>query len=118
MEVPRILVFDDDVGICTILSKILRGQQYDVHSIQSVVGASEALAERSFDAYLLDYRLQDGTGLRIAEKVRQKGSSAPIILISGYGAVEIGAKGRRLDIFDVIKKPFNLEATAAQSVKL
>jgi len=109
MEIPRILVLDDDVGICTILSKILRDQQYHVHPIQSVVGASEALAEFSFDAYLLDYRLQDGTGLQVAEKVRQKGSSAPIILISGYGAIEIGAEARTLDIFDVLEKPFNCE---------
>ena len=107
MELPRVLVLDDEVGICTILSKILRDQQYEVHAIQSVAGASEALAEFSFDAYLLDYRLQDGTGLQIAEKVRQKGSRAPIILVSGYGAIEIGAEAGGLDIFDVIEKPFN-----------
>jgi two-component system, NtrC family, response regulator HydG len=109
MELPCILVLDDEIGICTILSKILRDQQYDVHAIQSVARASKAVAERSFDAYLLDYRLQDGTGLQIAEKVRQNGSSAPIILISGYGAVEIGAKAKALDIFDVLEKPFNCE---------
>lgn len=109
MELPRVLVLDDEVGICTILSKILRDQQYEVHAIQSVAGASEALAEFSFDAYLLDYRLQDGTGLQIAEKVRQKGSSAPIILVSGYGAIEIGAEAGGLDIFDVLEKPFNCE---------
>jgi DNA-binding NtrC family response regulator len=57
MELPRVLVLDDEVGICTILSKILRDQQYEVHAIQSVAGACEALAEFSFDAYLLDYRL-------------------------------------------------------------
>jgi DNA-binding NtrC family response regulator len=109
MALPRILVLDDDIGICTILSKILQDQQYDVNLIQSVVDASEALAKRPFDAYLLDYRLHDGTGLQIAEKVRRKGSSAPIILISGYGAAEIRAEARTLDIFDVIEKPFNRE---------
>ena len=109
MDLPRVLVLDDQVEICTILSKLLRDQQYDVHTVQSVARASKAVAERSFDAYLLDYRLQDGTGLQIAEKVRQNGSSAPIILISGYGAVEIGAKAKALDIFDVLEKPFNCE---------
>ena len=109
MDLPRVLVLDDQVEICTILSKLLRDQQYDVHLVQSVARASQALAEFSFDAYLLDYRLQDGTGLQVAEKVRQKGSSAPIILISGYGAIEIGAEARTLDIFDVLEKPFNCE---------
>ena len=109
MDLPRVLVLDDQVEICTILSKLLRDQQYDVHPVQSVARASQALAEFSFDAYLLDYRLQDGTGLQVAEKVRQKGSSAPIILISGYGAIEIGAEARTIDIFDVLEKPFNCE---------
>jgi two-component system, NtrC family, response regulator HydG len=109
MDLPRVLVLDDQVEICTILSKLLRDQQYDVHPVQSVARASQALAEFSFDAYLLDYRLQDGTGLQVAEKVRQKGSSAPIILISGYGAIEIGTEARTLDIFDVLEKPFNCE---------
>ena len=107
MELPRVLVLDDEVGICTILSRILRDQQYDVHPIQSVAGASRALTKHSFDAYLLDYLLQDGTGLQGAEKVRHKGSSAPIILISGYGAVDIRAEARELDILDVIEKPFS-----------
>ena len=104
----RILVLDDDIGVCTVLSRILQ-DQYDVYTSQSVVSAAETLAERSFDAYLLDYRLADGTGLQVAEKVRQQGSNAPIILISGYGATDIAAKAITLDIFEVLQKPFSRE---------
>jgi DNA-binding NtrC family response regulator len=109
MNMHRILVLDDDIGVCAVLSRILKDQQYDVYTSQSVVGAAETLAERSFDAYLLDYRLADGTGLQVAEKVRQQGSKAPIILISGYGASDIAAKAITLDIFEVLQKPFTRE---------
>jgi two-component system, NtrC family, response regulator HydG len=105
----RILVLDDDIGVCTVLSRILQDQQYDVYTSQSVVNAAETLAERSFDAYLLDYRLGDGTGLQVAEKLRQQGSKAPIILISGFGATDIAAKAITLDIFEVLQKPFTRE---------
>ena len=108
MNTHRILVLDDDIGVCTVLSRILQ-DQYDVYTSQSVVSAAETLAERSFDAYLLDYRLADGTGLQVAEKVRQQGSNAPIILISGYGATDIAAKAITLDIFEVLQKPFSRE---------
>jgi DNA-binding NtrC family response regulator len=108
MNMHRILVLDDDIGVCTVLSRILQ-DQYDVYTSQSVVSAAETLAERSFDAYLLDYRLADGTGLQVAEKVRQQGSNAPIILISGYGATDIAAKAITLDIFEVLQKPFSRE---------
>jgi len=105
----RILVLDDDIGVCTVLTRILQDQQYDVYTSQSVISAAETLTERSFDAYLLDYRLADGTGLQVAEKVRQQGSNAPIILISGYGATDIAAKAVTLDIFEVLQKPFTRE---------
>ena len=108
MNTHRILVVDDDIGVCTVLTRILR-EQYEVYTSHSVGEASEALAERSFDAYLLDYRLSDGTGLQIAEKVRQQGSAAPIILISGYGATDIAAEAPALEIFEVLQKPFTRE---------
>jgi DNA-binding NtrC family response regulator len=109
MNMHRILVLDDDIGVCTVLTRILQDQQYDVYTSQSVTSAAETLTERSFDAYLLDYRLDDGTGLQVAEKVRQQGSNAPIILISGYGATDIAAKAVTLDIFEVLQKPFTRE---------
>jgi len=109
MNVHRILVLDDDIGVCTVLTRILADQQYDVQTSQSVGNAAETLAETSFDAYLLDYWLQDGTGLQVAEKVREQGSTAPIILISGYGATDIAAKATTLNIFDVLQKPFTRE---------
>jgi two-component system, NtrC family, response regulator HydG len=105
----RILVLDDDIGVCTVLSRILEDQQYDVHTSQSVSGAAETLVKRSFDAYLLDYRLQDGTGLQVAEQVRERGSNAPIILISGYGANDLAAQANTFEIFDVVQKPFTRE---------
>ena len=108
MTTHRILVVDDDIGVCTVLSRILKDQKYDVYISQSVSGAAETLAESSFDAYLLDYRLSDGTGLQVAEKVRQHGSTAPIILISGYGT-DIAANAPALDIFEVLQKPFTRE---------
>ena len=109
MNMHRILVLDDDIGVCAVLSQILRDQQYDVYTSQSVTSAAETVTERSFDAYLLDYRLPDGNGLQVAEKVRQQGSNAPIILISGYGATDIASEAITLDIFEVLQKPFTRE---------
>jgi DNA-binding NtrC family response regulator len=105
----QILVLDDDLSVCTVLSRILEDQHYEVHTSQTVSDAAETLVKRSFDAYLLDYRLQDGTGLQVAEQVRERGSNAPIILISGYDATDIAAQAGTLEVFDVVQKPFTRE---------
>src|ERR1700739_2350584 len=109
MNLPLIRVLDDDIGVCTVLPRILQDQQYDVYTSQSVISAAETLAERSFDAYLLDYRLSDGTGPQSAEQVRPQRSNDPIILLSGYGATDIAAEAVTLDIFEVLQKPFTRE---------
>jgi CheY-like chemotaxis protein len=110
VEVPHILVLEDDDGVRRLLCRILRDQHYNLYPVESVARAFAALTERSFDGYLLDYRLQDGTGLEIAQKVRQQGSSAPITLITGCNFDVIAAEARGLDIFQIIPKPFTGEA--------
>ena len=64
---------------------------------QSVAEAYRAIEQKPFDAYVMDYKLPDGTGLDVAERIRSKGSDAPIILISGYdpSAVALRAEDRK-----------------------
>jgi two-component system response regulator HydG len=93
-----------------VLCRILAEQPYEVEAVQSVASASRMLASNSFDLYLLDYRLQDGSGLEVAEKIRFDGITAPIILISGFDFAEIEPEAARLGIFKFIKKPFDHQA--------
>ncbi len=107
MSALSVFVLDDDVGICRILNRMLSLEEYEVRTSQSVEEAVTAIEEKSFDAYLLDYRLQDGTGLDVAERLRSKGSSAPIILMSGYDLDEVASRAETLRVFDMIQKPFS-----------
>jgi two-component system response regulator HydG len=95
--------------MCRILHQILSADQYRVSTGLSVEQAAEAIDRESFDAYVLDYRLPDGSGLDIAEKIRSKGEKAPIIIISGYDASGIAKKAEALRIFDIVEKPFSKE---------
>src|SRR5271157_2471057 len=109
MNNPTILVVDDDPAVCRILHRMLSDEQYQVHVSQSVADAGTAIEQKLFDAYVLDYKLPDGTGLDIAERIRSKGSQAPIILISGYDPSAVALRAEKLHIFDIIEKPFSRE---------
>jgi two-component system, NtrC family, response regulator HydG len=67
------------------------------------------IEEEPFDLYVLDYKLRDGCGLDIADRVRSKGSQAPIILLSGYVPAEIALRSQKLRILETIEKPFSRE---------
>jgi len=50
----------------------------------------------------MDYKLPDGTGLDIAERIRSTKSDAAIILISVYDPIAVSARSEKLRIFDTI----------------
>jgi DNA-binding NtrC family response regulator len=105
----NVLVVDDDNAVCRIVQRILSDEQYQVQTSQSVADALRAIEQKPFDAYVLDYKLPDGSGLDVAERIRSKGSAAPIILISGYDATSVGSRAEKFRIFDFLQKPFSRE---------
>lgn len=64
----------------------------------------------------MDYKLGDGTGLDFAERIREKGSEAPVILISGYDPSAVALRADKLHISDIIEKPFS-RAVICNAVK-
>jgi two-component system, NtrC family, response regulator HydG len=113
MSVANVLVVDDDVAVCRILHRMLSDEQYQIQISNSVGDAVAAIEQKLFDVYVLDYKLPDGTGLDVAERIRSKGSQAPIVLISGYDPSAVALRAEKLNIFDIIEKPFSRVAICA-----
>jgi DNA-binding NtrC family response regulator len=109
MNSPSVLVLDDDIAICRIVSQMLSLESYQVRTSRSIEEAVAAIKEKPFDAYILYHRLREGSGLDVAERLRANGSNAPIILISGYDVTSVAARAQALHVFDTIQKPFSAE---------
>jgi DNA-binding NtrC family response regulator len=86
---------------------MLSDEHYQVQTSQSVADALGAIDQKPFDAYVMDYKLPDGSGLDVAERIRSKGSEAPIILISGYDPSAVALRAEKLRIFYFLVKPFS-----------
>src|SRR6202162_6740539 len=109
MNITNALVVDDDIAVCRILHRMLSDEQYKVETSQSVADALGIIEQKPFDVYLMDYKLPDGSGLDVAERIRSKGSEAPIILMSGYDASAVALRAEKFRIFDFLQKPFSRE---------
>src|SRR5258705_4226661 len=116
MSIASVLVVDDDVAVCRILHRMLSDDQYQVQISNSVGDAVAVIEQKLFEVYVLDYKLPDGTGLDVAERIRSKGSQAPIVLISGYDPSAVALRAEKLNIFDIVEKPFS-RATICAAVK-
>ena len=113
MSEPSILVLEDDYALSRILSRLLTAEAFAVDTMHSVTGAVHSINQKQYDAYVLDYLLPDGSGFDVAERVRKSGSSAPIIIITGYDSKEINSRGRSLQVSGLIRKPFSPTAIGA-----
>ena len=116
MSISNVLVVDDDNAVCQIVQRMLSDEQYQVQTSQSVADALEAVEQKPFDAYVMDYKLPDGSGLDVAERVRSKWGATPIILISGYDPSAVALRAEKLHISDFLEKPFS-RATICDAMK-
>jgi DNA-binding response OmpR family regulator len=59
--------------------------EYEFTAVHSSEAAQSVIAEKSFDLYVLDNWLPDGSGIELCEKIRAAGSKAPIVFTSAIG---------------------------------
>jgi two-component system, NtrC family, response regulator HydG len=109
MNIAHVLVVDDDIAVCRILHRMLSDEQYTVETRQSVADAFRAIEQKPFDVYVIDYKLPDGSGFDVAERIRSKWGPAPIIIISGYDPSAVALRAEKLGISDFLQKPFSRE---------
>src|SRR5688572_33007253 len=107
MATKRILIVDDEVNIGRSLRMILEREGYTVNTCGSVTEFNAAKA--AADAYVLDVRLPDGSGLDVLRSIRQADNRAPVIMISGHGTIAEAVEATRAGAFDFLEKPLSRE---------
>jgi DNA-binding response OmpR family regulator len=105
-EKARILYVEDDADTREMVTLMLTLQGYKVASASSCGESIQLAKEGSYDLYILDYTLPDGSGLSLCQQLRAVNSDAPILFCSGWStenhitaATDNGAR-------DYLTKPF------------
>lgn len=81
----RILHVDDHQDTRLMMAALLNDSGYGVLTAGNVAEALELVREITFDLYLLDVRLPDGTGVELCQKLRAASPEIPIVYYSAYG---------------------------------
>ncbi|MBE3093459.1 MAG: response regulator [Actinobacteria bacterium] len=105
----KILVVDDDLDMCEIISDILKEEGYSVNSSYNGEDALMKIKKNHYDLIVLDYKLNEMSGLMVLEKSLQMIPSLKVIMISAFGDDSTKSKARELGAFDFIDKPFDLK---------
>jgi two-component system OmpR family response regulator len=106
-ETQRILIVDDDIHICRLLSRILMAEGYGIETVGDGRAMWRALRSRAFDLIILDLRLPGGEdGLALAGRLRTE-SDVPLIMLTGKGEPIDKVVGLEIGADDYVTKPFD-----------
>ena len=108
---PSILIVDDEPGVRTALSGVLRDEGYDVDAADSGEAALERLGRQSYDVVVLDIWLPGMDGLATLSRMRERQIESQVVIISGHGNVESAVRAIKMGAFDFVEKPLSLEKT-------
>ncbi|MDW7680826.1 MAG: sigma-54 dependent transcriptional regulator, partial [bacterium] len=103
----RILVTDDDVSICQIISRILESEGYQVLEAHSGKEALSLFLENEIDLVLLDLQMPDADGIEVAAEMIAAKPLTPIVLISAYGTISKAVAATKLGVYDFLEKPLD-----------
>ncbi len=108
---PSILIVDDEPGVRSALSGVLRDEGYTVDAAESGEACLERLATQVYDVVVLDVWLPGMDGLATLARMRERQIDAQVVIISGHGNVESAVRAIKNGAFDFVEKPLSLEKT-------
>lgn len=102
----RFLVVEDEKRISDFLSRGLESAGYAVDVASDGARAIDLVHSTDYDLVILDMMLPDMDGLQVLERVRNRKTSPPVLILSARGGVDDRVKGLELGADDYLVKPF------------
>ena len=106
-----ILMVDDDVSICRLLSGLLEDEGYQVASVYTSEDAFSFFEDNSPKLAIVDVWLNnsENDGLKILEVLTKDYADCMVLMMSGHATIDIAVKAIQLGANDFIAKPFRSE---------
>jgi two-component system chemotaxis sensor kinase CheA len=79
----RVLVVDDSAGVRQLIAATLRSKGFNVVVASSARDAVVEMANRHFDALVVDYSMPRSNGVQLVRALRGSGVTLPIVMVSG-----------------------------------
>ena len=109
----RILILEDDDDLAEGITLSLQSDELDFTICKTISEAKCVLNKQSFDLFILDINLPDGSGLDFCKELRKK-TKIPIALLTAKDMELDIVKGLECGADDYITKPFSLMVLRAR----
>lgn len=114
MHLMRVLIVEDEAKIAALLLKGLRENGLAAEVCARGDEALDRLRGESYDAAVLDIMLPRLSGIELTRKLRERGSTLPILMVSALGSVDERVAGINAGADDYLAKPFAVKEVVAR----
>ena len=105
----RVLIVDDEKNMRWVLGQALSAESFDVVEAVDGNSALDSVAEQEPDIMVLDHRMPAPDGMEVLRKLRAKGFTFPIIMLTAHGSVATAVEAVKAGASEYLTKPFDLE---------
>lgn len=106
----RVLVVDDDAGMCELVATALAKRGYAVESRNSVEAGVSALDGSDYALILADLNLGQGDGLDLCRRALEKQPELPVVVFTAFGSMDAAVGAIRAGAYDFLTKPISMES--------
>lgn len=105
----HLLIVDDEANTLASLSRAFRLAGHEATVCDNPVRALEMAKEQNFDLIFSDVVMPGMDGLKLLEKLREAGVTAPVVMMSGQAHIEMAVKATKLGALDFLEKPLSTD---------
>jgi len=110
----RILLAEDNRELSEWIARLLRKDNYVIDCVHRGDDADAALATEDYSLVILDLGLPHLTGIEVLQRLRRRGKTTPVIILTANDAVSSRVQGLDSGADDYLVKPFNVEELEAR----
>lgn len=107
-ERKKILLVDDEESILDVAQEYFRIKQYDIVVAHNGFEAIEILEKEDVDCCITDINMPGMDGVELAENIRIKNNTLPVVIMTAYPSIENTIKTLKNGVVDFLVKPINL----------
>lgn len=110
----KILIVEDDRELASIVRSFL---EFDNHSVEVFHTGGQGRAKllgSQYNLIILDWEIPEISGIEMLQEYRQKGGSAPVLMLTGKDQVEDKEAGLDCGADDYLTKPFDMKELGAR----
>lgn len=109
----KILVVDDEHGLCAGIREALQREGYTVDSTTEPQEALRMAGANLYNLVVSDIKMPGLTGLELLARVREHNRDTLFILMTAFGTVESAVQAMKQGAYDYLSKPIDLKRLRA-----